>query len=61
MKELPNPTFPISQIALPRGSLHQSLQNQNTASHAKISKSTVEVSWAKHQDEVREALSLIHI
>ena len=55
MKELPNPTFPISQIALPRGSLHQSLQNQNTASHAKISKSTVEVSWAKHQDEVREA------
>ena len=58
MKELPNPTFPISQIALPRGSLHQSLQNQNTASHAKISKSTVEVSWAKHQDEVREAQRL---
>jgi putative hemolysin len=58
MKELPNPTFPISQIALPRGSLHQSLQNHNTASHAKISKSTVEVSWAKHQDEVREAQRL---
>ena len=58
MKELPNPTFPISQIALPRGSLHQSLQNQNTASHAKISKSTVEVSWAQHQDEVREAQRL---
>ena len=58
MKELPNPTFPISQIALPRGSLHQSLQNQNTASHTKISKSTVEVSWAKHQDEVREAQRL---
>ena len=58
MKELSNPTFPISQIALPRGSLHQSLQNQNTASHAKISKSTVEVSWAKHQDEVREAQRL---
>ena len=58
MKELPSSTFPISQIALPRGSLHQSLQNQNTASHAKISKSTVEVSWAKHQDEVREAQRL---
>jgi putative hemolysin len=58
MKELPNPTFPISQIALPRGSLHQSLQNQNTASDTKISKSTVEVSWAKHQDEVREAQRL---
>jgi putative hemolysin len=58
MKELPNPTFPISQIALPRGSLHQSLQNQNTASHTKISKCAVEVSWAKHQDEVREAQRL---
>ena len=34
------------------------MQNQNTASHAKISKSTVEVSWAKHQDEVREAQRL---
>ena len=55
MKELPSPTFPISQIALPLGSLHQSLQNQNTASNSKISKSAVEVSWAKHQDEVREA------
>jgi putative hemolysin len=58
MKELPSPTFPISQIALPRGSLHQSLQNQNTAKHTKISKSAVEVSWAKHQDEVREAQRL---
>ena len=58
MKELPSPTFPISQIALPRGSLHQSLQNQNAASNSKISKSAVEVSWAKHQDEVREAQRL---
>ena len=58
MKELPSPTFPISQIALPLGSLHQSLQNQNTASNSKISKSAVEVSWAKHQDEVREAQRL---
>ena len=58
MKELPSSTFPISQIALPRGSLHQSLQNQNAASNSKISKSAVEVSWAKHQDEVREAQRL---
>ena len=58
MKELPSPTFPISQIALPLVSLHQSLQNQNTASNSKISKSAVEVSWAKHQDEVREAQRL---
>ena len=58
MKELPNPTFPISQIALPRGSLHQSPQNQDAASSTKISKSPIEVSWAQHQDEVREAQRL---
>jgi len=58
MKELPNPTFPISQIALPRGSLHQSTPNQNPACHANNSKSAIEVSWAKHQDEVREAQRL---
>ena len=58
MKELPSPTFPISQIALTRGALHQSLLNQNTASNSKNSKSAIEVSWAKHQDEVREAQKL---
>ena len=58
MKELPSPAFPISQIALPQGSLHQSLQNQNTASNSKNSTSSVEVSWAIHQDEVREAQRL---
>ena len=58
MKELPNPTFPISQIALPRGSLHQSPQNQISASSPKDSKSAIKVSWAKHQDEVREAQKL---
>ena len=58
MKELPNPTFPISQIALPRGSLHQSPQNQNAASGTKVSKPSIKVAWAKHQDEVREAQKL---
>jgi putative hemolysin len=58
MKELPNPTFPISQIVLPRGSLHPSPQNQNDPSGHKISKSFIAVSWAKHQDEVREAQRL---
>jgi hypothetical protein len=57
MKELPNPTFPISQIALPRGSLHQSPQNQISASSSKNSKSAIKVSWAKHQDEVRKRKS----
>jgi putative hemolysin len=58
MKELPNPTFPISQIALPRGSLHQSPQDQNGTGSTKVSKPAIEVSWAKHQDEVREAQRL---
>ena len=58
MKELPNPTFPISQIALPRGSLHQSPQNQNATSGTKVSKPSIKVAWAKHQDEVREAQKL---
>lgn len=58
MKELPNPTLPISQIGLPRGSLHQSSQTESGACQTKVSKSTIEVSWAKHQDEVREAQRL---
>lgn len=58
MKELPNPTFPISQIALPRGSLHQSSQTQNAAGHSKVKNTAIQVSWAKHQDEVREAQKL---
>ena len=58
MKELPNPTFPISQIGLPRGLLHQSPQNQDDNTRSVVSKPAIEVSWAKHQDEVREAQRL---
>ncbi len=58
MKELPNPTFPISQIALPRGSLHPSHSAQVHASQIAEPKSAIQVSWAKHQDEVREAQRL---
>ena len=58
MKELPNPTFPISQIGLPRGLLHQSPQNQDENTRNFVSKPAIEVSWAKHQDEVREAQRL---
>lgn len=58
MKELPNPANPISQIALPRGSLHSSPQNSIEAYDAKTSKPIIEVGWAKHQDEVREAQRL---
>ena len=58
MKELPNPTFPISQIALPRGSLHQSHSANNHELQIAGAKSAIQVSWAKHQDEVREAQRL---
>lgn len=58
MKELPNPTFPISQISLPRGLLHPSPQDQGHANSTALSKPAIEVSWAQHQDEVREAQRL---
>jgi putative hemolysin len=58
MKELPNPTFPISQIAFPRGLLHPSPENENGAHSRTVSKPAIEVSWAQHQDEVREAQRL---
>jgi putative hemolysin len=58
MKELPSPTFPLSPISLPRGSLHQSASAQTAHSEKSISALPVQVTWAKHQDEVREAQQL---
>ena len=58
MKELPNPTFPISQIALPRGLLHPSDHSQIHAPKSTSEKPAIRVGWAKHQDEVREAQRL---
>ena len=64
MKELPNPTFDISPISLPRGSLHQSHPtligaNQITiAANVQVERSGIEVTWAKHQSEIREAQRL---
>ena len=53
MKELPNPTFPLSPAALPRGRLHRPDQ-----SLAAPGRGGIEVSWARHQDEVRAAQRL---
>lgn len=64
MKELPNPTFALSPVAsqqFPRGSLCRSghavdpvaVQGAQKPSVGKIS-----VSWARHQDEVRQAQRL---
>jgi putative hemolysin len=61
MREIPTPTFDLSPIALPRGLLHRffqpsDLQNQQVPAINK--RSSIEVSWARHQDEVREAQRL---
>ena len=61
MKELPNPTMPLSFIDVPRGSLHR---NDHDAQKVSVSAQKTEtrpaliVEWAKHQDEVREAQRL---
>jgi putative hemolysin len=51
MNELPNPTFPLSPVSLPRGSLHRPDQVVPQARG-------LVVSWAEHQDEVRQAQRL---
>jgi len=61
MKELPNPTMPLSLIEIPRGSLHRNnLETQKINSPHQASKepSSLIIEWAKHQDEVRQAQQL---
>ena len=61
MKELPNPTFALSPVAMPRGSLHQSSHTLSASSVGfvpALSGGSISVSWARHQDEVREAQRL---
>ena len=61
MKELPNPTFALSPVAMPRGSLHQSCHvviPAPLASAARFPVGKISVGWARHQDEVRQAQRL---
>jgi putative hemolysin len=53
MNELPNPTLPLSPVALPRGSLHR--PDPGLTEEAR---SGITVAWARHQEEVREAQRL---
>ena len=55
MKELPSPTFALSPIHLPRGSLHPAGSPDVAAT---VAAGGIEVQWATHQDEVREAQRL---
>ena len=55
MKELPNPTFALSPVHLPRGSLHPVSQQDLAPGQNKMG---IVVYWAQHEDEVREAQRL---
>ena len=61
MKELPNPTMPLSLIDVPRGSLHrhdpETQKNIGTSQNTQSGSGLI-VEWAKHQDQVREAQCL---
>jgi putative hemolysin len=60
MKELPTPTLPLSQLGLPRRSLHPGSPDAHGLGLAAPAAAGIEVSWACHQDEVREAQRLRH-
>jgi putative hemolysin len=58
MKELPNPTFALSPLHLPRGSLHPEQFGASVEFLPRRMQSAIQVSWARHLDEVREAQRL---
>jgi putative hemolysin len=58
MKELPNPTFALSPVSLPRGLLHPAQVQTPVDFLPRPAQNTIHVTWAKHQDEVREAQKL---
>ena len=59
MKELPTPTFTLSPHALPQ-TLPRLVPSTTAVSANNRSAEQIEVAWAKHQDEVREAQRLRH-
>jgi putative hemolysin len=60
MKELPIPTLALSTITLPRGSLHPRSPDAGTVELPARQAATgrVQIVWARHQDEVRQAQQL---
>ncbi len=60
MKELPSPTFPLSGITWPKGLLRSPAPRAVPVRHAapQATPSGIEVSWARHNDEVRQAQRL---
>jgi len=61
MNELPIPTLDLSLVSLPRGSLHRrTIVPAAVAPARQPASGGIEVSWARHLDEVREAQRLRH-
>ena len=61
MKELPNPTMPLSFIDVPRGSLHRcdsATQLLSCEDNQATRKTGLSIEWAQHLDQVREAQRL---
>ncbi|MCX7659565.1 MAG: GNAT family N-acetyltransferase [Caldimonas manganoxidans] len=56
MRDLPLPTLPIAEIRAPRRSLHGSTGDLGAAEGA--ARARLEVVWARHEEEVREAQRL---
>ena len=61
MKELPNPTFPMSPLSLPKGLLQRPLSFFKSPSPLPVApaeRGGLTVTWARHADEVRLAQRL---
>ena len=61
MNELPNPTFALSSIAMPRGLLCPRRGEKSSLLGSALAKPVagkISVSWARHQDDVRQAQRL---
>ncbi len=61
MKELPNPTFALSPVSLPKGLRYRTLSFLSGSSQAPVTPiehGALSVSWAKHADEIRQAQRL---
>lgn len=60
MSDLPSPTLPLSPVSLPRGSLHRPHLESPAQVVGEGRHRGIEVAWARHLDEVREAQRLRH-
>lgn len=60
MKALSNPTFALSPVAMPQGSLHQGRHAVSPDLFQKPVRGEIQVGWARRQDEVRQAQRLRH-